>query len=431
MHRVLPKISQKFIPSTISKITLSLITFIGVMMAAAPAQAQTFTLGTVVNNYTAIYSDGTGRTITVTGSPQDPDCFSYDAAGRIEIRASESFPACNGSTIMTFQTNGFALDNVTFTNIDDFDGTAPRDTMAANVAGTWTSPTIEIFSFSSPPPFADQAGRLQAAGGVGTFIANASGNNPVDEQATFDLATASTTVGFIFDDADGTRGATAFFDLGEIVVTDASGTISATNDNVSGIDGTAGQSAILNVFSGDSLNGIAADSGNATLSIASGSSLPPELTFDPTTGEIGVTPGSAGGSYSFSYTICEIGFPSNCQTATATVNVTVEIDLAISKTNTPGVNGNVDQTDDIVVSGSTTTYSLLVSNNGPGTVNGPVVTDTPGAEITCAASTPVTITGDGVPAGSFTFSDLSGAGITLGTLSNGQSVTLSYSCQVN
>ncbi len=38
------------------------------------------------------------------------------------------------------------------------------------------------------------------------------------------------------------------------------------------------------------------------------------------------------------------------------------LDLSITKTNTPGVNGDVDQTSDTVTPGATTTYTLVVSN---------------------------------------------------------------------
>jgi uncharacterized repeat protein (TIGR01451 family) len=84
-----------------------------------------------------------------------------------------------------------------------------------------------------------------------------------------------------------------------------------------------------------------------------------------------------------------------------------------------------------VISGSTVTYSLLVTNNGPDSTTGAIVTDAPGSGITCAAGNAVTITGSGIPAGSFTLANLTGAGITLATLANGQSATLTYACQVN
>lgn len=106
---------------------------------------------------------------------------------------------------------------------------------------------------------------------------------------------------------------------------------------------------------------------------------------------------------------------------TESVTVTPQVDLSIAKTN-----GSTE-----VFSGSTTTYTLTVSHIGGDSITGAVVSDTPGAGLTCDAASSVTITGDGVPSGSFTIADLAGAGIALGTLVAGQSTSLTYSCQVN
>lgn len=116
---------------------------------------------------------------------------------------------------------------------------------------------------------------------------------------------------------------------------------------------------------------------------------------------------------------------------TSSVTVQSAADLSVTKTNTPGVNGDVDQASDTVTSGSTVTYTIRVTNNGPDSATGATVVDTPVSGITCNAGNPVTITGSGVPAGSFTVGNLTGAGITLGTLADGQSATLTYSCVVN
>lgn len=105
----------------------------------------------------------------------------------------------------------------------------------------------------------------------------------------------------------------------------------------------------------------------------------------------------------------------------ASVTVSPSANLSIVKSN--GVSS--------VVSGSTVTYSVIVTNNGPDSTTGAVVTDVVGPGITCPVGNAVTITGSGVPAGSFTIANLTGAGITLATLANGQSATLTYSCQVN
>jgi uncharacterized repeat protein (TIGR01451 family) len=84
-----------------------------------------------------------------------------------------------------------------------------------------------------------------------------------------------------------------------------------------------------------------------------------------------------------------------------------------------------------VTSGSSTSYTLTITNNGPATAIGALVRDVPGFGITCPAANPVTISGSGVPVGTFTIGDLTSAGIALETLTAGQSATLSYSCEVN
>ena len=115
---------------------------------------------------------------------------------------------------------------------------------------------------------------------------------------------------------------------------------------------------------------------------------------------------------------------------TCVLTNSLQADLAITKTNTPA-NGPLDQPDDTVVSGDTT-YTLVVTNHGLMPVTGAVVRDTPVEGITCPPGNVVTISGDGVPAGSFTVGDLTGSnGIVLGALGAGQSATLSFTCQVN
>lgn len=97
------------------------------------------------------------------------------------------------------------------------------------------------------------------------------------------------------------------------------------------------------------------------------------------------------------------------------------VDLSITKSN------GVSQ----VFANSSSTYSVVVTNNGPDAVTGAVVQDIPGVGISCPPASPVAITGSGVPAGSYTLSNLTGGGIALGTLANGQSTTLTFSCGVN
>ena len=88
------------------------------------------------------------------------------------------------------------------------------------------------------------------------------------------------------------------------------------------VDGTTG--GIVeggNIFDNDTLNGMALDPTDVTLtSIPTG-----PLTINPD-GTISVTPETVPGTYTIDYTICEIANPINCDTATVTVKV---IDVTI------------------------------------------------------------------------------------------------------
>ncbi|MEO9969093.1 MAG: hypothetical protein ABJG15_04545 [Hyphomonadaceae bacterium] len=100
--------------------------------------------------------------------------------------------------------------------------------------------------------------------------------------------------------------------------------VSAENDSTAS---TAGATGVLNVTANDTLGGAAISPPNAAgsttqLQIAQGSSLPPELTFDTTSGDVGVTVGAPDGVYQFSYQICETASQINCDTATVSITVT-------------------------------------------------------------------------------------------------------------
>ena len=80
-------------------------------------------------------------------------------------------------------------------------------------------------------------------------------------------------------------------------------------------------------------------------------------------------------------------------------------------------------------SGRFNSFNVVVTNTGSSAVIGAIVTDKGGNGGRCSKTNPVTITGGGVPEGSFTVANLNDAGIALGTLQPGQSATLTYSCQ--
>ncbi len=104
-------------------------------------------------------------------------------------------------------------------------------------------------------------------------------------------------------------------------------------------------------------------------------------------------------------------------------------DLTITKTNTPGVNGNLDQTADTLKSGTTTTYTIIATNNGPASANGSVVSDTPLGGLSNCATSSATASGGAVapasPGGLLT------GGVAIPTLPAGGSVTFTVTCSVN
>ncbi len=302
--------------------------------------------------------------------------------------------------------------------------------------------------------------------------------------------------------------------------------IVTNNGSIGSINGASGATAVINALTGNTVNGNSASTSNAILAVASGSTVPPGLTFNTATGDVDVAPGTPAGTYSFDYTICEALNPSNCQTATLTITVVAaaisadadgvsglngvtgatdvldvisgdmlngaqvtmaQINLSIVTPATPAnpgapvpilnlATGRVDllagtpagtytigyqiceqlnpvncaanivtvtvapstdlaitktngRTD--VFSGETINYTLTITNNGPDASTGALVRDVPGVGLTCPVSNVVTISGSGAPAGAYTFADLTGAGIVLGTIPNGQSTVVSYSCTVN
>ncbi len=105
-------------------------------------------------------------------------------------------------------------------------------------------------------------------------------------------------------------------------------------------------------------------------------------------------------------------------TCSITNNDSNAADLAVVKTRTP--------TGTLTV-GQTINYTLVVTNNGPATATGAVITDTPQSGLSCPAGNTVSCSGPGCPAATTTVGTLT-AGWTLGTLTSGQSVTLTFSC---
>lgn len=150
-------------------------------------------------------------------------------------------------------------------------------------------------------------------------------------------------------------------------------TIMATDENETLPFSAAAQTDVLNVIDNDAFDGTTPTVFD--LAVNSASSLPPELTFDLVTGEVGIIAGAPAGIYSFEYDICEDGSTTNCETATVTITIEdVSVsELGISKSAaTPVLNDN--GTYDV-------TYSLVMENTGTEILNNLQIQDNLAAQM--------------------------------------------------
>ena len=216
-----------------------------------------------------------------------------------------------------------------------------------------------------------------------------------------------------------------------------SGRFVATDQFALTIAGTGGPATVTTTGAGTTATGVATLSPGAlgavyTLSEAgaAGALLTNYSTTYACTNALGggQTPSGSGTSF----TITAVAGDDLTCTLTNTRNS--QADLRLTKTNTPGVNGEVDQAADTLVSGTTTSYSLTVSNLGPDAANGAVLADPAPIGLTCTTASCGSVTGGAVcPAttGPALVTALQAGGIAIPTLPAGSSVTFTLTCTVN
>ena len=141
--------------------------------------------------------------------------------------------------------------------------------------------------------------------------------------------------------------------------------VAAADDSETVTSLATAQPNVLNVIDNDDFDGNTPSSFD--LALSAGSTLPPELSFDTTTGAVGLAADAPAGVYSFDYDICELG-TTNC--ATATVEITVlsgDTDLVTVKT--------LSSASATPNEGDTVTFEIEVTNNGPADATGVSLTD--------------------------------------------------------
>lgn len=105
-------------------------------------------------------------------------------------------------------------------------------------------------------------------------------------------------------------------------------------------------------------------------------------------------------------------------------------DLSLTKTNTPGANGEIDLPDDSLVSGATAQYTLSLRNAGPGSGNGAVIRDPPQPNLACTSVTCGNVTGGAVCPAISIAALQSAAGVTIATLPANSSLEFRITCTV-
>ncbi|WP_178106680.1 IPTL-CTERM sorting domain-containing protein [Pseudomonas mangiferae] len=152
-----------------------------------------------------------------------------------------------------------------------------------------------------------------------------------------------------------------------------------------------GNPSVVNLYGNDSLNGGAVNTGNVVLSVTP----PAGITVDPATGAVNVAPGTPPGAYSFPYTLCEVGDPDNCDSATVSFVVEAAVISAGDDTYGP------------VTSETTQVVGNVFGNDsvGGGTpaTPGVTLTATPPAGITLDPGTGNVTVAAGTDPGTYTF----------------------------
>ncbi|MPT36637.1 MAG: T9SS type A sorting domain-containing protein, partial [Flavobacterium sp.] len=100
--------------------------------------------------------------------------------------------------------------------------------------------------------------------------------------------------------------------------------INAENDSATNINGTTGATNVVNVYTNDTLNGTAVVPSEVILTTTVSN---PNLVLNPN-GNVDVIPGTPAGTYTLTYSICEIANSTNCSTATAIVVVAPPMGVA-------------------------------------------------------------------------------------------------------
>ena len=196
--------------------------------------------------------------------------------------------------------------------------------------------------------------------------------------------------------------------------------IDALDDNLGTIGGGVGGTTAVSVLGNDTVGAVGATlGGSPNVTLTPGTVATPPATGSivmNANGTITVAPGTTPGVYTIGYTICSTLVPTACDSATATISVAAQTPRLVVRKSATVAGAAVSTTFDFIIT---------VSNTGPVASASPTtIVDTlpvgvtvtainAGAGFTCVPSSPLPLAGDGSAS---TVTCTSTAGVAAGTL---------------
>lgn len=171
--------------------------------------------------------------------------------------------------------------------------------------------------------------------------------------------------------------------------------------------------------------------GGALIYVVTGTLAPTRCTATPNTSTIAPQSPFSEGSSAQNAGSFNTPAPGGLVNNTATASVDpVCADLSISKTNTPGENGEVDQGNDTVASGRPVNYSIIVKNAGPDAADNAVVHDTATSGLSCTTASCVVSSGLAACPAIDAATLQSSGGVAIASFPANSSLTFTLGCTV-
>jgi large repetitive protein len=169
----------------------------------------------------------------------------------------------------------------------------------------------------------------------------------------------------------------------------------ATPDSVTGINGATGGANVVNAFTGDTIGGVVANSSNTSLNAIT--AVPAGLLFNSSTGAVNVVAGTAAGTYTFNYKICDIGNATNCNTAS--ISVAVVAAPIVATVDTPAAVNGATGSASLINAFINDSFNSIALNLAQ--VTATVTTPASNAGVALNPLTGVVSVAAGIPAGSY------------------------------